>query len=213
MGGVFAQDSWRMTPELHRQLRAAMGLQRCAATITWAIANFPDMANLYGPSTALFQPGVLNGVANPEHQGREVRGRPSTGSIPGRNVGFAWTAEVRNGWLGKVFGDGDETVIRGSYNLTYYDEGTNMFAATAGNNPGQSQSLDLRPGLPGFVAGALNAAEHAATVRRSSRPEYTETFPNQSIFTFGSTGISTMIRRSEDRRTFRRGTSACSARS
>ena len=26
---------------------------------------FPDDANLYGPSTALFQPGQLNGVQNP----------------------------------------------------------------------------------------------------------------------------------------------------
>ena len=37
-------------------------------------------------------------------------------------------------------------MLRGGYDITYFDEGTNMFASTAGNNPGQSQGLLLQPG-------------------------------------------------------------------
>ena len=46
-------------------------------------------------------------------------------------------------------------MFRGGYDLTYYDEGTNMFASTAGNNIGQSQTLLLQPGAPGFTVGGL----------------------------------------------------------
>ena len=56
-------------------------------------------------------------------------------------VGFAWTPHFDDGLLGTIFGKGDETVIRGGWDITYFDEGTNMFASTAGNNTGQSQAL------------------------------------------------------------------------
>src|SRR5262249_27756178 len=93
------------------------------------------------------------------------------------------------GLPGTLFGKGQDTVIRGSYDITYYDEGTNMFASTAGNNPGQSQQLLLQPGN-GFVAGAL-------TLQTPLPPfvafplKYQDVW-NQSDFTFGTTGFSTM---------------------
>jgi hypothetical protein len=91
--------------------------------------------------------------------------------------------------VGRILGSGPETVVRASYDITYYDEGTNMFSSTAGNNPGQSQQLLLQPGN-GFVSGAL-------TLQTPLPPfvafpvNYTEVWP-QSDFTFGTTGFSTM---------------------
>ncbi len=104
-------------------------------------------------------------------------------------VGFAWTPRL-GGLLAKVFGSNDETVFRGGYDVTYFDEGTNMFAGSAGNNPGQSQSLLLTPGAPGFTPGGL-------TLRTPLPPfvaqpaEYKDIW-NQSELTFGTTGIQTM---------------------
>ena len=65
-----------------------------------------------------------------------------------------------------------------------------MFAATAGNNPGQSQGLLLTPGAPGFAPGGLTL-QSALPPFVASPPEYKDVW-NQSDFTFGSTGMSTM---------------------
>ena len=101
---------------------------------------FPDDANIYGPSTRLFQPGELNGVQNPVFARNKVAAPTDWLNLAPR-VGFAWTPHFESGLLATIFGKGDETVIRGGWDLTYFDEGTNMFASIAGNNTGQSQAL------------------------------------------------------------------------
>ena len=115
---------------------------------------FPDDANIFGPSTALFQPGTLDGVQEPVfRRTKKAAGTDWLNLAP--RVGFAWTPDFGDGLLGTIFGRGDETVFRGGWDITYFDEGTNMFASTAGNNTGQSQALLLQPGMPGFTAGGL----------------------------------------------------------
>jgi hypothetical protein len=185
--GLFVQDAWRMTPDftLNYGIRYEMSAAPYSHTGT---AVFPDYANFLGPSTALFQPGVLNGVLNPT-----MRRGTSAGGTDWANVapraGFAWTPNFKGGILATLFGTGAETVFRGSYDVTYYDEGTNFFSGTAGNNPGQGQSLLIQPGI-NFQPGSLTL--------QSPLPAFTA-FPleykdvwNQSDFTFGATGIATM---------------------
>ena len=186
--GVFAQDSWRMKPNF--TLNYGMRWEVAQAPYNHlGIAVFPDFANLFGPSSGLFQPGVLNGEANPVmHRGKY--GAKTDWVNPAPRVGFAWTPDfAEGGWMGRIFGTGSNTVIRGSYDITYYDEGTNMFSSTAGNNPGQSQQLLLAPGN-GFAPGQL-------TLQSPLPPfvafplQYQDVWP-QSDFTFGTTGFSTM---------------------
>ena len=186
--GVFAQDSWRMHPNF--TLNYGMRWEVAQAPYNHlGIAVFPDYANLLGPSTGLFQPGVLNGEANPVlHRGKY--GAKTDWVNPAPRAGFAWTPNFEEQSLaGRIIGSGPQTVIRGSYDITYYDEGTNMFSSTAGNNPGQSQQLLLQPGN-GFVAGQL-------TLQTPLPPfvafplDYKDVWP-QSDFTFGTTGFSTM---------------------
>ena len=69
-------------------------------------------------------------------------------------MGFAWTPHFENGLLAAIFGKGDETVIRGGWDITYFDEGTNMFASTAGSNTGQSQALVASAGTQ-FAPGSM----------------------------------------------------------
>jgi hypothetical protein len=135
--GLFVQDSWRTTRNLtiNAGLRYEMNAPPFNHTGT---VLFPDDANIYGPSTALFQPGVLNGVQNPVFtRGKVAAGTDWLNLAP--RVGFAWTPHFGDSLWGKIFGRGEETVFRGGYDLTYFDEGTNMFASTAGNNTGHSQ--------------------------------------------------------------------------
>ncbi|HJR61218.1 MAG TPA: TonB-dependent receptor [Vicinamibacterales bacterium] len=187
MGGIFAQDQWRMTPDftLNYGVRYEVTGHPYSKLEN---ANFPDVANLFGPSTALFQPGQLNGVLNPTIvRGKSAAKTDWNNVAP--NIGFAWTPMASEGsFLSKLIGGGRESVIRGSYSLTYYDEGTNMFAFNAGSNPGYGQSLRLQPGI-GFQPGEL-------TLQTPLPPfvafplEYKEVFP-QSDFTF-SNGFRTM---------------------
>jgi hypothetical protein len=186
--GVFAQDSWRLKPNFTFNYSLRWEVAQ-APYNHLGIAVFPDFANLLGPSTGLFQPGVLNGIANPVMR-RGKYGAKTDWVNPAPRVGFAWTPNfAERSLLARILGAGQETVIRGSYDITYYDEGTNMFASTAGNNPGQSQQLLLQPGN-GFTAGQL-------TLQSPLPPfvafplAYQEVWP-QSDFTFGTTGFQTM---------------------
>ena len=181
MGGLYVQDQWRMSPDftLNYGVRYEITGQPYSKL---ANANFPDLANLYGPSTALFQPGQLNGIQNPTiTRGKYAAGTDYDNFAP--NVGFAWTPMAEKGVLAKLLGTGRDSVVRGGYSLTYYDEGTNMFAFNAGSNPGLGQSLRLQPGI-GFQPGQLTL--------QTPLPEfvafplaYQEVFP-QSDFTFSN---------------------------
>ena len=102
--------------------------------------------HLLGPSTAPFQPGVLNGVADPQifllthpYKGDWVN--------PAPNIGVAWAPDKPSGMLGKILG---HSVYGANFGVNYYDEGLITFQTAAGNGPGPIQSRTLDPGMPGF---------------------------------------------------------------
>jgi hypothetical protein len=187
--GVFAQDKWRLTPDLTLNY----GIRWEALQPPFNHTNtavFPDLANFFGPSTRLFAPGELNGIDDPVLRRGKYAAKADWNNFAPR-VGFAWTPNFKEGGLlSKLFGRGEETVFRGGYDITYFDEGTNMFASTAGNNPGQSQSLLLTPGAPGFVPGGLTLQSPLPPF--VAQPAAYKDVWNQSELTFGTTGIQTM---------------------
>lgn len=186
--GVFVQDKWRLTPDftLNYGLRWEALQPPYNNTNT---AHFPDYANLLGPSTRLFAPGELNGISDPVLTRGKYAARADWNNWAPR-IGFAWAPKFDGGLLSKVFGRGEETVFRGGYDVTYFDEGTNMFASTAGNNPGQSQSLLLTPGAPGFVPGNLTL--RSALPPFVAQPATYRDVYSQSELTFGTTGVKTV---------------------
>jgi carboxypeptidase family protein len=173
MGGAFAQDRWRITPNLTLNYGLRWEFQGPMHDVVGITAS-PDLVSLLGPSKALFSPGVLSGNNNPTVEVGRVPYKTDWKNL-GPNFGFAWNPSQMKGMLGRLLGD-KKTVIRGSFGLVYYDEGTQFFAANLGPNAGKTvNATQLIPGTPGqtslpafytlanIVASPLTASSFAFT--------------------------------------------------
>jgi Carboxypeptidase regulatory-like domain len=147
MGGLYAQDRWRIRPSLTLNYGLRWEVQGPMNDVK-GITAAPDLASLFGPSKRLFAPGELSGNNNPTVEvGRVPYKTDWLNFAP--NFGFAWNPTMSKGILGKLFGDA-KTVFRGSYSVIVYDEGTQMFAANLGPNAGKTiNATPLVPGRPG----------------------------------------------------------------
>ena len=171
VGGLFAQDQWRLSP----QLTLNLGLRW---EFTGPISNAnevysgPTVEHLFGPSTAVFQPGTLNGIANPLI---ELRPNPYDGDYVNiaPNVGVAWNPDTPSGTLGSILG---KAVYRANYGINYYDEGLIPFQQANGGGPGLNQTLALPP----FTPGTLNL--------QTPLPEFVRT-PTEFVFPIPMSGF------------------------
>ena len=115
-GGVFAQDSWRVKPNL----TVNMGLR-------WDFVQpNKDQLNkyrsmrpqdVYGPTTEgqLFQPGALGGTFDPVYVTRAAA-HEAWNVTPQPQVGLAWTPRNNGSFVERMLG-GDKSVLRGGYSF------------------------------------------------------------------------------------------------
>ncbi len=132
---LFVMDTWRALPTLTLNYGLRWDFAGASTDLTGYYTH-PDVANTWGPSGVnnLFKPGTLTGVQNPTESTSSQAYAP-TYVHPQPNFGFAWNPHGEAGhWTGKLFGNG-KTVIRGSYTLKNYMEGTQNFW-TYGSNGG-----------------------------------------------------------------------------
>jgi len=192
MGGAYAQDRWRIKQSLTLNYGLRWEVQG-PMNDAKGLAAAPDLASLFGPSRRLFAPGELSGNNNPTVEvGRVPYKTDWLNFAP--NFGFAWNPSKTEGLLGKLLG-GSKTVLRGSYSVIVYDEGTQMFAQNLGTNAGKLiNAAALVPGragqqtsLPAFytlsdiVANPLSVSNFAFTTT-----DY-KTVINQADQTFART--------------------------
>ena len=181
-GGVFISDRWRVTPTLTLNLGFRWEMQGDQYNPT-GVTAFPDLRNIFGPSSGFFQPGVLSGNNDPVNFTHGHAFKPDWIN-PAPIVGFAWNpTREGSGLLAKLLG-GKKTVIRGSYSIIYYDEGTQMWATNAGNNPGQqfnSAAVIGANGTTPYNSYLLNYASGAIP----AFPQYNPVI-HQSQFTFNN---------------------------
>jgi hypothetical protein len=180
-GGVFVTDRWRVRPNLTVNLGFRWEIQGDQYNPT-GVTAFPDLNNLYGPSRGLFQPGVLSGNNDPVNFTHGHAFKPDWIN-PAPFLGIAWNpSRDGDGLLAKVLG-GKKTVLRASYGIIYFDEGTQMWATNAGNNPGQqfTSSAVLGTTTP-FNSYLLNYASGALP----AFPAYSPVI-HQAQFTFSNT--------------------------
>ncbi len=185
-GSIYFQDSWRTTP--HFTLNYGLRWQLSGATHNTNDEYFSaSPQNLLGPSGAEFEPGTLNGIANPYIT---VNEHPYNGDFiqPSPNLGFAWNPDYSNGFLGKLFG-GSKTVIRASYTINQYDEGLETFENdTVYNGAGYAQYLDYSAARGNFTPGSVNLDTPGllAAVQATATPPSYQTALPESTYAFFS---------------------------
>jgi carboxypeptidase family protein len=187
VGSLYFQDAWRFRPNL--TFNYGLRWEFSGDTHDGSdIYTSPTLEHLFGPSQSLFAPGALSGAQDPQiFQRSHTYGRDF--SNPGPNFGFSWAPKFNGGFLAKIFGAEQKSVFRGSYGISYYDEGTNNFTSFASQSPGLLQSLSLSPGTD-FPVGDLNLSDAFPPLvgsPASSSPPF-----RQADFTFRNISFSTM---------------------
>lgn len=138
--GVFAQDQWRVSPQLTLTggLRWEVQNPFVALNDLYSQTSFEALFGVSGPGN-LFKPGTTTGRATEFTnfaKGGKAYNTDYNNFAP--SLGMAWSPNFRNGLLGKVFGQGGQTVFRGGYSIAFNREGLNVFTSIYGANPGIS---------------------------------------------------------------------------
>jgi hypothetical protein len=150
--GLYFQDSYRIRPSLTLNYGLRWQFDGDVHSGNELLSQ-PSGANFFGPSTGLFQPGVLSNNQNPMFE-LVVHPYKRDYMNPAPNFGFAWNPSGdRGGWIGKLLGDG-KTVIRGAYSITFYNEGLNSISNSLSGGQGFQQTGTLANGV-NFTAGDL----------------------------------------------------------
>jgi hypothetical protein len=183
--GFFAQDAWRVKPNLTLTggLRYEVQYPFTAASNVFSQVTFEDLFGESGPGN-LFKPGTL-------------AGRPSqyTAFAPGvhtskidynnfaPSIGIAWSPNWKGGFLSRILGEGGQTVIRGGYSIAFNREGMNVFASILGSNPGATitTNRNLTLGNLGTLPVLLRETNRLGPPSFPSAPS----FPNTGLITDG----------------------------
>src|SRR5215510_248247 len=181
--GLFAQDSWRMKPNLTLTggLRWEVQFPFTALNDVFAQTTFAELFGVSGQGN-LFKPGTLTGQASQYTQyksGSKAYNVDYNNFAP--SLGFAWTTNFKSGLLKHVFGDGGQTVIRGGYSMAFNREGINTFLSILGANPGGTISVNRNLSLGNL--GTLPVLLRETT--RLGAPSFpnTPTYPNTGLIT------------------------------
>jgi len=135
--GFFAQDSWRVTPNLTLNYGLRWEVQRpfTVDNSSYTTSTLDDIWGVSGPGN-LFKPGVMTGRPTQFIQVKEGTGVYNTDySNFAPSLGVAWRVGSKHGWLKQIVGDG-QTVVRAGYSIAYNRQGIGDFRGLASSNPG-----------------------------------------------------------------------------
>lgn len=159
--GLYAQDSFRLRPSLTLNYGLRWQFDGDIHSGNDLLSQ-PSGSNFYGPSTGLFQPGVLSSNQNPGFE-QVIHPYKRDYMNPAPNFGFAWNpAGDKLGWFGRWLGD-RKTVVRGAYSITFYNEGLNSISNSLSGGRGLTQTGTATNGVQ-FTPGSLNLRSPAPTI-------------------------------------------------
>ncbi len=176
--GFFAQDSWRLRPNLtlNGGLRWEIQFPFTALNDVYSQTTYEELFGISGVGN-LFKPGTLTGKTPQYTQfkaGSKVYNTDYRAFAP--SLGFAWSPNWKSGWASRIFGDSGQSVFRGGYSIAYNREGMNVVLSILGANPGVTRTASrsvtltgnnnippgtlLRNGVPGPPAGLPTAPSY-----------------------------------------------------
>ena len=181
--GFFAQDAWRVNPNLTLTggVRWEVQLPFQAKTEVYSQTTFDELFGISGPGN-LFKPGTQTGKVTQFTQfdsGTNPYNVDYNNFAP--SLGFAWTPRPSSGVLKKVLGDGGQTVFRGGYSIAFVREGLNVFTSILASNPGISivASKNLALGNLGTLPVLFRDKSRLAPPTFQTKP----VFPNEGAIT------------------------------
>jgi Carboxypeptidase regulatory-like domain len=125
-GGVFAQDAWKVKPNLTLNL----GL-RWEVSMPWYDTQGKIQTYNFGQQSTVF-PLAPNGLVFPGDQGIPKTLAPTDYNNFGPRIGLAYSPGFTDGTLGKIFGGPGKTSIRAAFGLYYTSvEDLNLFYEVA----------------------------------------------------------------------------------
>src|SRR5215217_6846707 len=136
--GVYAQDSWRLSPSLTFNAGLRWEVQLPFEGLNNTFATVP-VEGLYGESGLgnLFKPGTLTGA--PSQYVLFGKGYKTYKADYGNfapTIGIAWSPNFENGFLRRLGGSSGQTVLRAGYSVAFNRERVGVFTAVTGGNPG-----------------------------------------------------------------------------
>jgi len=148
--GAYAQDSWRVKPNLtvNAGVRWDVMLPFTPITGNYSMTTLADACGVSGFAPVgrvdnrqcnLFQPNVIYNpnIAmayqqyNPGSPGYDTKW---TKFAP--NFGLAWRPNVQNGILRTLLGDPEQALVRGTFGVSFNQPRMDAFTGTFGGNPG-----------------------------------------------------------------------------
>jgi hypothetical protein len=149
--GLFAQDTWRVKPNLTLTGGIRYDIQTPFAPFT-SVMSAVTMASVCGRSGVgddglyskcnFLNPGTLGGPT-PNYilleKGSEGYQTDLNNMAPSASV--AWRPDVQSGFLRTILGDPDQATIRAGYAIAYDRQGLTRFTSLYGDNRGASISL------------------------------------------------------------------------
>jgi len=162
--GLFAQDSWRVKPNLTVNYGLRWDFTGDDYDKTSEYHN-SDQSSVFGPTAPgdLFQPGKLNGNLSPTIQSRP-HAYNSFNVSPQPSLGFSWAPQHEGGVLGAILGGKDSTVVRAGYNLRRFTipyQYVWNYASTCGSFYYQNFVINPSnaPGAGNFAPGSLSLGQ------------------------------------------------------
>lgn len=157
--GLYAQDSWRIKPNLTVNFGLRWQPQEPFVTGTSNFSAASSYADVFGVSGEgnLFKPGTLAGkvptfrIVDAGYRPYETdfnNFAPSAGFVYSPNFGD-------NSFLKKIFGQQNQSVLRAGYSMSFVREGGNVLLSIIGGNPGGALSTNRTVANATLSAGTL----------------------------------------------------------
>lgn len=156
--GVFAQDSWKIAPELTVNFGLRFEQQRPFQNLdgVYSAVSYQSLWGISGVGN-MFKPGTMTGV-NPTFD-KYNGGYYKIPNMWNPSVGLAWRLPGAGGLLGWLIGqEKGKSVLRAGYAISSVRNGSNTFQSLLGSNQGLNYSTSVDPssypadfGAPGSV--------------------------------------------------------------